>query len=199
MPGNHEYGTAGAAGYFSYFGARAGTAGAGWYAYDLGTWRIYALNSNCAVVGCDAGSAQEQWLRADLAANPRACVLAYWHHPRFSSGRARQRLGGRGALERPLRGRRGRHRQRARPRLRAVRAADAEPARPTRPPGIREFVVGTGGASLRGFATIRANSQVRNSATHGVIKFTLGDAAYTWQFIPIAGKTFKDSGSGTCH
>ncbi|HEY6015076.1 MAG TPA: phosphodiester glycosidase family protein, partial [Candidatus Limnocylindrales bacterium] len=86
VPGNHEYVTSGAAGYFNYFGARAGAAGAGWYAYDLGTWRIYALNSNCAVVGCDAGSAQETWLRDDLAANPRACVLAYWHHPRFSSG-----------------------------------------------------------------------------------------------------------------
>ena len=73
------------------------------------------------------------------------------------------------------------------------------PAPPTAATGIREFVVGTGGASLRSFATIRANSQVRNSATHGVIKFTLGAAGYTWQFIPIAGQTFKDSGSGACH
>ncbi len=197
-PGNHDYVTSGAAGYFSYFGARAGPAGTGWYAYDLGAWRIYALNSNCAVVGCDAGSEQEQWLRADLATSPRTCVLAYWHHPRFSSGQH-----GNDSEVAPL--------------WDALYAAGAEvivnghdhdyerfaPQTPSgaadSATGIREFVVGTGGASLRSFATIRANSQVRNSATHGVIKLTLGSSGYAWQFIPAAGGTFTDSGSGTCH
>src|SRR5678810_1481840 len=82
-----RYETANAAPYFAYFGSRAGTPGEGWYAYDVGTWRIYSLNSNCALVGgCGVGSPQETWLRADLAANPRACVAAIWHHPLFSSG-----------------------------------------------------------------------------------------------------------------
>ncbi len=198
VPGNHEYVTSGASGYFDYFGARAGSPGTGWYAYDLGSWRIYALNSNCAAVGCNAGSGQEEWLRADLAANPRACVLAYWHHPRFSSGEH-----GNDAEVAPL--------------WDALYAAgadvivnghdhDYERFAPQTPAGkadaatgIREFVVGTGGASLRSFRTVRANSEVRNSTTHGVIKLTLNATGYAWQFMPVAGRTFKDSGSGTCH
>jgi hypothetical protein len=198
VPGNHEYETPGAAGYFDYFGARAGTGGTGWYAYDLGAWRIYALNSNCAVVGCAAGSAQEQWLRADLAASPRACVLAYWHHPRFSSGEH-----GNDPEVAPL--------------WNALYEAGAEvivnghdhdyerfaPQTPTgaanAATGIREFVVGTGGAALRAFSTVRANSQVRNSTTYGAIKLTLSPTGYAWQFVAAGGATFKDSGSGTCH
>jgi len=196
--GNHEYETSGATGYFDYFGSRAGPAGSGWYAYDIGSWRIYALNSNCFVVGCDPGGAQEQWLRADLAANPRPCVLAYWHHPRFSSGQH-----GNDAEVAPF--------------WSALYEAGAEvivnghdhdyerfaqqtPAgASSAAKGIRQFVVGTGGASLRSFGTVKANSQVRNSSTHGVLKLTLDTASYSWQFIPIAGKTFTDSGTGTCH
>jgi hypothetical protein len=198
VPGNHEYLTSGATGYFDYFGARAGPIGTGWYAYDLGSWRIYALNSNCLVVGCAVGSEQEQWLRADLATWPHTCVLAYWHHPRFSSGQH-----GNDSEVAPL--------------WDALYNAGAEviinghdhdyerfaPQTPSgttdSATGIREFVVGTGGASLRSFSTIRANSQVRNSATHGVIKLALATAGYTWQFIPAGSGTFKDSGSGTCH
>jgi hypothetical protein len=190
--------TSGAAGYFDYFGARAGPVGTGWYAYDLGAWRIYALNSNCAVVGCGAGSEQEQWLRADLATSPRACVLAYWHHPRFSSGEH-----GNDSAVTPL--------------WNALYEADADvivnghdhnyerfgPQTPSGTAdaarGIRQFVVGTGGGSLRSFETIRANSQVRNSDTYGVIKLTLSPTGYAWQFVPIAGKTFADSGTGACH
>ncbi|HEY5873045.1 MAG TPA: metallophosphoesterase, partial [Gaiellaceae bacterium] len=87
VPGNHEYRTAGAAGYFEYFGAGAGDPTTGYYSYGLGNWHVVALNSNCAAVGgCDAGSTQERWLRADLAAHPSRCTLAYWHHPRYSSG-----------------------------------------------------------------------------------------------------------------
>jgi hypothetical protein len=197
-PGNHEYVTSGAAGYFDYFGARAGPAGAGWYAYNLGSWRIYSLNANCTEVGCGVGSEQEQWLRADLATSPHACVLAYWHQPRFSSG-----LHGNDASMAAFWDD-----------LYAAGADvvinghdhDYERFAPQSPSGkadavtgIREFVVGTGGASLRSFSTIRANSQVRNSSTHGVLKLTLSVTGYTWQFIPIAGQTFKDSGTGTCH
>src|SRR5207245_4759418 len=87
VPGNHEYLTHGAAGYFAYFGAAAGDPTAGYYSYDVGAWHMVALNSNCSAVGgCQQGSAQESWLRADLAAHPAACTLAYWHQPRFSSG-----------------------------------------------------------------------------------------------------------------
>ena len=197
-PGNHDYKTSGGAGYFDYFGARAGPGGTGWHAYDLGKWRIYALNSNCAAVGCGVGSEQEQWLRADLATSPRACVLAYWHHPRFSSGQH-----GNDPVMAPLwdalyqagaeviiNGHNHNY-ERFAPQTPAGTADNAK--------GIRQFVVGTGGASLRSFGTIRANSQVRNSTTHGVIKLTLSATGYAWQFLPIAGKTFTDSGTGTCH
>jgi hypothetical protein len=196
--GNHEYETAGATGYFNYFGARVGQAGKGWYAYDIGSWRIYALNSNCFVVGCGAGGEQEQWLRGDLAANPRECVLAYWHHPRFSSGEhgndaevaaiwnALYEAG----AEVVVNGHDHDY-ERFRPQTPSAVADDAR--------GIRQFVVGTGGVSLRSFGTVKANSEVRNSSAYGVIRLTLGMSAYSWQFIPVAGMTFADSGSGSCH
>jgi len=196
--GNHEYETAGAAGYFNYFGARAGEAGKGWYAYDMGSWRIYALNSNCFVVGCAAGGEQEQWLRADLGANPRECVLAYWHHPRFSSGQHGNNsevlaiwnaLYEAGA-EVIVNGHDHNY-ERFRPQTPTAVADDAR--------GIRQIVVGTGGASLRSFGTVKANSQVRSSSAHGALKLTLGLSSYSWQFIPVAGRTFTDSGAGTCH
>ncbi len=86
MPGNHEYGTSGAAGYFGYFGAAAGPSSRGYYSYNLGSWHLIALDSECAFIGgCAKGSAEETWLRQDLAANPGVCTLAYWHRPRFSS------------------------------------------------------------------------------------------------------------------
>jgi hypothetical protein len=196
--GNHEYETTGAAGYFNYFGGRAGAAGKGWYAYDMGSWRIYALNSNCFVVGCDVGGEQEQWLRADLGANPRECVLAYWHHPRFSSGQhgndaevaAIWNALSEAGAEVVVNGHDHNY-ERFRPQTPSAVADEAR--------GIRQFVVGTGGASLRSFGTVKANSEIRNSSTHGVLKLTLGLSSYTWQFIPVAGKTFTDSGSGTCH
>ncbi len=197
--GNHEYATAGAAGYFGYFGATAGQPGQGWYAYDTGSWRVYVLNSNCGQVGgCYAGSAQEQWLRADLAANPRSCVLAYWHHPRFSSGEH------------------GNHTS-VQPLWQALWDANAdlilgghdhdyERFAPQNPAGvtdalrgIREFVVGTGGKSHYAFTTIRPNSEVRNGSTFGVLKLTLHAGSYDWQFVPVAGGTFSDAGRSTCH
>ncbi len=195
--GNHEYHTPGAGPYWDYFGARAGERGKGWYAYDLGSWRIYTLNANCTEVGCGTGSAQEQWLRADLAANPRACVAAVMHQPLFSSGQH-----GGDPVVRPL--------------WEALADFDADvvlaghdhdyerfapqtPAGAASPTGIREFVVGTGGGPLRPFATIRANSEVREAATHGVLRLTLRAASYDWLFIPVAGRVFTDAGTGLCH
>ena len=199
VPGNHEYQTEGAAGYFEYFGGVAGDPDEGWYAYDLGSWRIYALNSNCgAIGGCDTGSAQERWLRADLSANPRPCVAAYWHHPRFSSGEHGndgdlrdlwQTLHEAGA-ELVLAGHDHMYERFA------PQAADgtADPAR-----GIVSFVVGTGGRRFYEFQTVRPNSLVRDTGTHGVLKLSLAAGSYAFEFVPVAGATFSDTGSGACH
>jgi hypothetical protein len=193
--GNHEYGTAGAGGYFGYFGAAAGPAGKGYYSYDLGAWHLVALNSEIAVL---AGSPQEQWLHADLTAHPTACTLAYWHQPRFSSGphgsnpvyqSLWQALYDYGA-DVVLNGHDHDY----------ERFAPQTPAGASDPPhGLREFVVGTGGAGLYPFLTVAPNSQVRNDTTWGVLKLTLHARSYDWQFIPIAGQTFADSDTGGCH
>jgi hypothetical protein len=192
--GNHDYHTQGAAGYFSYFGSAAGEPGKGYYSYDLGTWHIIVLDSNI-VVG--AGSPQEQWLRADLAAHPVPCTLAYWHYPRFSSGILHgsdssmhslwQALYDHGA-DVVLNGHEHNY----------ERFAPQDPAGVADPRGIRQFVIGSGGRSHYPFGPPIANSEIRNSNTYGVLKLTLHPTSYDWEFIPEAGKTFTDSGSGTC-
>jgi hypothetical protein len=199
--GNHDYDTSGAAGYYTYFGAAASPLDSpctsrckGYYSYNLGAWHIVVLNSETAA---GAGSAQEQWLRADLAANPAACTLAYWHTPRFSSGSSPV-SNKTGALWRAL----------------YEYGADVvlsahehfyERFAPQTPDGvadadhgIRQFIVGTGGRTLRGFATIHPNSEVRNGATWGVLKLTLRAGSYDWVFLPIAGQSFTDTGSANC-
>jgi 3',5'-cyclic AMP phosphodiesterase CpdA len=198
VPGNHDYVTAGAAAYFGYFGAAAGDPAAGWHATDLGAWRIYALNSDCwAIGGCGAGSAQERWLRDDLAANPRACVLAIWHHPRFSSGdhgsdpmtsALWQALADAGA-EIVVNGHDHDY-ERFGPQD-VNGAAD--------PGGIVEYVVGTGGRSHYAFGTPIANSLVRDSSSFGVIRFDLDARGWASTFVPVGGASFTDSASGTCH
>ena len=194
-PGNHDYRTAGAAAYYAYFGALAGDSGRGYYSYDLGAWHIISLNSN---ISMKVGSPQERWLRNDLALHPAPCTLAYWHHPRFSSG-----AHGSSTAPRPL--------------WQALYDANAdvvinghdhlyERFAPQTPDGkrdivrgIREFVVGTGGAGFYQFEAIRRNSEKRNRNTHGVLKLTLRPDGYDWEFVPVAGKKFRDSGSGRCH
>ncbi|WP_327372663.1 DNRLRE domain-containing protein [Streptomyces sp. NBC_01216] len=195
-PGNHDYHTSGASAYYSYFGANAGTAGKGYYSYDLGNWHVVSLNSE---VGMSVGSAQEQWLRADLAASTKPCTVAYWHKPRWTSSSSH----GPDASTGPL--------------VQALYDHDAEliltghnhqyerfaPQNPSgqldATHGIRQFVAGMGGASHYGFGTIQANSEARNSDTHGVLKLTLHAGGYDWEFVPEAGKTYNDSGTGTCH
>jgi thiol-disulfide isomerase/thioredoxin len=193
--GNHDRRTDQGGPYFAYFGARAGPAGRGYYSYDLGAWHIVALNS---VTDMKAGSPQERWLRADLAATRARCVLAYWHHPRFSSGTKHgsqsqtaplwQALADHGA-EIVLSGHEHNY----------ERFAPQSPSGQADPDGIREFVVGTGGADHYPFGPPIANSEVRNGDTWGVLKLTLSTDGYRWQFIPAAGQTFTDSGSGRCH
>ena len=200
-PGNHDYHVSGAAGYFTYFGAAASPLDAnctsnckGYYSYDLGAWHIIALNSEIAM---SAGSPQEQWLRGDLAANLKTCTLAYWHKPLFSSGQHGNNSGSQALWQAlydhgadiVLNGHDHTY----------ERFAPQSPtgqAQPTR--GIREFVVGTGGASLYSFSNIQPNSEVRNNTTWGVLKLTLHLESYDWGFVPIAGQTFTDVGSGSC-
>jgi hypothetical protein len=197
--GNRDYDTTGAKPYFNYFGAQAGKPGRGYYSYDRGTWHIVALNSNCDEVGgCGRRSAQGRWLRRNLAKHRSRCTLAYFHHPLFSSGQNGNQT-------------------EMRPTWKALYAANADvvvnghdhsyerfaPQRPDgtfdRRKGIRQFVVGTGGASLSRFGTVKRNSQVRNATTHGVLKLNLAAGSYSWKFVPIPGKTFTDSGRTRCH
>ena len=185
--GNHEYETNGAAPAIRVFGLPAN----GWYAYRIGAWKVIVLNSNCGEVGgCDRGSPQWSWLRTELARRPStACTLAYWHHPRFSSGThgSDTRLASLWDL------------------LAAAKADlvlsghdhDYERFGPLK--GIRSFVVGTGGKDLRGLpSTLRPGSQVGNSSTHGVLRLSLRATSYTWQFVGVPGSTFTDRGSARC-
>jgi len=190
VPGNHEYGTSGAAGYFQYFNNPPA-----YYAYNLGAWRIYALNSEIDV---SASGAQGTWLQSDLAANPKACVLAYWHRPRWSSGSTHGSASDMQALwqilynagaELVITGHEHNYE-----RFAQMNASGAVVSQ-----GLREFVVGTGGASHYGFGSALSSSEVRNSSTYGALKLTLNANSYDWQFVPIAGSTFTDSGSANCH
>ena len=197
--GNHEYYTADASGYFNYFGSSAGDPKKGYYSYDLGEWHIVSLNAMCENVGgCGATSPMVSWLKQDLAAHPKPCTLAYWHHPLFSSGYHGSD-------------------PKMKPSWDALYAANAEvvlnghdhdyerfaPQSPSGAAdsarGIREFVVGTGGRELRPFGTIRAHSEVHNADTFGVLKLTLHPNGYEWKFVPVEGKTFTDSGTSRCH
>jgi hypothetical protein len=199
--GNHEYNTLNATGYYGYYGSSAGDPTKGYYSYDLGDWHIIVLNSNssCTTISCAAGSTQEQWLRSDLAANTKACTLAYWHHPRFNSGAAH----GNNTAVAPfwdalyqynadviLNGHEHVY-ERFAPQ---TPGAVADAAR-----GIRQFTVGTGGRSHYTFGTIQPNSEVREGNTYGVLKLTLSATSYSWQFVHVAGASFTDSGSGNCH
>jgi hypothetical protein len=201
VPGNHEFHSAGSTPYFNYFGAAAGDPAKGYYSYELGAWHIVALNGECKDIGgCQASSPEETWLREDLRAHPAACTLAYWHEPLFSSGAAH----GNNPLYKDFW--RDLYNARATIVLNGhdhdyERFAPQDPdakADPQR--GIREFVVGTGGNHERAFLpTPQANSEVRMTGTFGVLKLTLHPKSYDWEFIPEAGKTFHDSGAGTCH
>src|SRR6266566_4615678 len=201
--GNHDYdSSATAAAYFNYFGAAAGDPTKGYYSYDLSAWHIVVLNSNSSFVATAAGSPQEIWLRADLAATTKQCVLALWHTPRFYSTTATSFS--------PT--------STVKPFWDDLYAAHAEliinahmrdyerfgpqtPAGVADPVnGIREIIVGTGGEGLDSPNTlIIPNSEVRISGVYGVLKLTLYAGSYSWQFVPVAGQTATDSGSGSCH
>jgi hypothetical protein len=200
VPGNHEYATRNASGYFSYFGPAAGDPSKGYYSFNLGSWHFIALNSNCQNIGgCHRGSPQEQWLRVDLATNQNACTLAYWHHPRFTSGSVHHS----DARTQPfwqalyefhadvvLSGHQHNY-ERFAPQ---TPSGGADPSN-----GIRQFVVGTGGKDLYPLGSTPApNSVVRHDDTFGVLKLTLRSTSYEWEFLQEAGRTFTDTGNATC-
>lgn len=202
VPGNHDYRTTGAADYFSYFGAAAGDPARGYYSFDLGAWHLVALNSSdhCRNIPCAAGSAQETWLKQDLMQHTNACTLAFWHQPRFSSGDTGSELS-------------------VAPFWVDLYAANAElilnahdhdyerlaPLNPagqvdgTR--GLREFVVGTGGAGFGTFPFQLPNvSQARSNNTFGLLELTLHPTSYDWRFLGADGGTFQDQGFAyPCH
>jgi hypothetical protein len=199
-PGNHDYNSEGAEGYFGYFGVAAGDPSKGYYSYDLGAWHLVALNSNCEEVGgCDASSPQVRWLTADLAKDGKSCTLAYFHHPLFTSGKYRPGI------------------PQVKPLWEALYAAGADvvlnghdhnyqrfapqdPSGEADPEhGIREFVVGTGGKSHYAIVVPVANSEVHNDDTYGVLKLTLRREGYDWRLVPVEGARFTDSGSARCH
>jgi acid phosphatase type 7 len=193
-PGNHDYMTNEGRAYYAYFGENAGPPGRGYYSYNLGAWHIISLNSG---IDADFASDQIRWLRNDLRTNSTTCTLAYWHIPMFSSGthgndpvmkegwealfdfgvdvviNGHDHHYERFALQDPN--------------------GNAAPGR-----GIRQFIVGTGGNGLYRFNGIRANSEVRHNTAYGVLKLTLDPASYGWEFIPVAGQSFSDSGSAPC-
>jgi hypothetical protein len=194
-PGNHDYMTTDAAGYFGYFGAAAGPGRRGYYSFDLGGWHFISLNSN---VDAGVGSPQYEWLQADLAASADTlCTIAYWHHPVFSSGPhgndprmvpLLQLLHGAG--------------------VEVVLAAhdhvyerfapqdaigNADPER-----GVRAFTAGTGGAVLYSIRSVRPNSEFRDNRNFGVLRLTLMKDSYRWVFVPAVG-ALRDEGSDRCH
>ncbi len=195
--GNHDHRTEGLAGYRDAFGDRAGPPDASWYATQVGAWDVIVLDSNCGDVGgCGPSSPQGTWLAAQLAASTARCTVAIWHHPRFSSGfhgndkdvdpfwRALHAAG----VDVVLNGHDHDY----------ERFAPQDPDGRAATDGIRQFVVGTGGAPLRVFDAPVANSVVRSSVAHGVLQMTLHQSSYDWQFISVNG-TFSDHGSAACH
>jgi len=204
VPGVHDLIAPNAFGYFNYFGPAAGDPTKGYYSFNYGAWHVVVLNSVCTPAptlpgACGINSPEGQWLQADLAANPAMCTAALFHSPLYSSTSVNatpavqafwQILYNAGA-DLVVNG----------------HAHNYERFAPQDPngnldtaKGIREFVVGTGGETLMSFDTApAANSEVRNSTSHGVIQFTLHPTSYDWQFIPVAGQTFTDSGSQACH
>lgn len=193
VPGNHEYESPGAAGYYDYFGGLAGPRGQGYYAFSAGTWRVIALNSELPM---GIGSAQNQWLRTELQTNGAQCTLAYWHRPLFSSGpngnnpdtaplwRTLAEFGGEIVLS-------------GHDHLYEVFARQDADGRANSATGIRQFTAGTGGAHLYVPGAPKPNSQVRISA-YGILELTLGNNAFSWRFVSV-NNSVLDSGSGPCH
>jgi hypothetical protein len=194
--GNNDYYQGSAAGYFDYWGDRAGERDKGYYSYDAGAWHIVVLNSNLKHA---AAALQEQWLRADLAANSKRCIMAYWHHPLFFTASVNRDLSVKPLWDAlyeagtalVVNGHRH-HYERFAPQ---TPTGDLDPER-----GIRQFIVGTGGAGRSSLTNVirAANSEVLSSIAYGVLKLTLVPDGYSWEFISESKRYFADAGTGTC-
>ncbi len=199
-PGNHEYYTPNAEGYFDYFGAQAGPDRRGYYSFDHGGWHFISLNSSAYLT---PDSEQYRWLMSDLEKSKDSlCTIAVLHFPAFNSGATH---GGEASA------------QEMKPVFAALQAAGVDmllsghehvyerfapqkadgTADPER--GLRQFVVGTGGGKLGTFKTPMANSEFRYNANFGVLRLTLGQGSYGWQFMPVGGRAPVDTGTATCH
>jgi hypothetical protein len=198
-PGNHDHHTAAAAAYHAYFGSRAGQADRSWYSTELGAWHVIVLDSECkAVGGCDPSSSQGRWLAADLASNPVSCTLIIWHRPRFSSGDHRSdrsvdpfwKAAYAAGVDLIVNGH-DHHYERFAPQDPTGLADDAR--------GIRQIVVGTGGARFGRIGRAVANSEIRVGSSFGVLRLTLRADDYDWEFIPVQLGSFRDAGTGACH
>ena len=197
VPGNHEY-ASGATAYFAYFGDRVGALAQPWYALDLAGWRFYMLNSNCtAAGGCRVGSPQYTWLANQLSQPQPRCTVAVWHHPRWSSGQHGPYTGvsdlyallAANGADLLLTGHEHNYE-----RFAAMSAGGA-----LDPAGIRQFVVGTGGQTMRSFASTAAGSQVRLNDSTGVLRMKLTADGYSWEFLPTTAGAGTDAGSDLCH
>ncbi|HET9671674.1 MAG TPA: DNRLRE domain-containing protein [Actinomycetota bacterium] len=202
--GNHEYHVPGAQGYFDYWASKGRPTGdpkAGYHSFDLGSWHVISLNSNCSEVDCAEGSAQNDWLEQDLAATTRSCVLAYWHHPLFNSGLVHGDSMPSGlpelwddlyaaGVDVVLNGHEHNYQRYAKQAPNGAAAAD----------GIREFVVGTGGSRLYGLQTAPdPNYEAGQATDFGVLRLWLDDGAYSWEFVSIAGAVMDSGGPVPCN
>jgi acid phosphatase type 7 len=195
--GNHEYNSLGARPYFSYWGQAAGSDGDGFYSFDVGNWHLVALNSN--IVASTSATRQESWLKQDLNQHQGKCTLAFFHHPRFSSGWHRDnprldtlwRILYKSNVDVVLNGHEHNY----------ERFAPLDPdGRLDERRGIREFIVGTGGAQLiEVFLGVHANSEARESTSYGVLALALASRSYEWQFLSAPGGIPLDRGSASCH
>jgi hypothetical protein len=199
VPGNREYASGASTPFFDYFGDRAGPRGLGYYSLDLGNWHIIVLNASDSAAFV-AGSAQSKWLKTDLATHRKLCTLAMWHKPRFFSSNIPGWTGNpsvaalwnqlyAGGVDVVLNGQQHQY-ERLRPMTPTGAISEAR--------GIRQFSVGTGGESTEMPIAISESSETRSDA-FGVLKLTLDDGTYTWEFVPTVPGQFTDTGSGTCH
>ena len=195
-PGDHDYGTPNAGGYFAYFGALARPNGRSFYSFNLGGWHIVSLNSN---TDHSATSPQGRWLHQNLAATRQRCVLAYWHSPRFTSGGHHGNDYSVSAFWAALYNRRAdivlngdSHNY--------ERFAQQTPARTASRTGIREFVVGTGGVGTYPFrGVLQPHSQKRIAGVYGVLRLILHPKSYEWRFVTPSRRVLDRGGPVHCH
>ena len=201
VPGNHEYNTPGARGYFDYWNSQGRpTGGSGYYGYDLGSWHVIALNSSrsCSQVPCSEGSPQNNWLESDLAATTETCILAYWHHPRFNSGTGHGETAATGAFwddlyaaraDIVLSGHEHNYQRYAKQRPDGRASSD----------GIRQFIVGSGGRGLTALGQRDPAFEFGNDRDFGVLKLTLAPSSYSWQFVGVNGRVLDSGGPVACN